>query len=653
MMDFLLASQPTLLIGFGLVCFLLAAFVLAMKFKALNVKKALLKIECSVGIVLISDGLAYIFKGNTGTLGFWMVRITNFLIFTFILAEIYFLCEYITALFMGTGRFEKLPKRLLLGFILPSVGMSLVVLSQFTGMYYSFDSNNVYHRGVLYPISFLIPFVTFLILYSFIVQHRSKIQKVLLWALSIFSILPIIAAVVQLFWNRLSLINVSAFFAALLLFFFALINQNDELTKAAFTELNTGLPNTDGFLYEVDKIIHHQNITDYCGYYFDIVRMSHINNKYGKKVGDEVIRGYASYIRNFLDKDEIVGRLGGNYFVALVKKINTEKFLKMLQDVPLEILFEGHSETIHVAAIAGVYEVESKNIQAGQILGYTSIAVAYAKNVAHKPYVFLDKTLQDEFDKTRVTEIQARKGIKANEFEPFYQPKIDSVTSTMIGAEALVRWRKGGVLIPPMEFIPILERNGNICDLDFYMLERVCDDIHNWLEEGKDPVPVSVNFSRRNLGNPILAEAISKVVEKHGIPKKYIQVEITETLDDYPISYLIGVVEALQRYGLTVAIDDFGTGSSSIGLLKQAQFDVLKIDKFFIDYNNEEDSDLLRDIVQMAKHKKIQVIAEGVEEKEQVETLREMGCTQIQGYVFDKPLVKGEFEKRLANKQYA
>lgn len=197
-----------------------------------------------------------------------------------------------------------------------------------------------------------------------------------------------------------------------------------------------------------------------------------------------------------------------------------------------------------------------------------------------------------------------------------------------------------------------MEKNGSVCELDFYILNRVCQDIKKWREDGIEPVTVSVNFSRRNLGNASLAEDISKTIEKYDIPKKYIQIEVTETIDEYPMSCLTHMVEKLQEYGITVAIDDFGTGSSSIKLLKDVKFDELKIDKSFVDYDNEKDKELLGDIIRMAKNRNISVIAEGVEEMRQVEALSTMECYAIQGYVFDKPLEKSEFDKKLINKQY-
>lgn len=242
--------------------------------------------------------------------------------------------------------------------------------------------------------------------------------------------------------------------------------------------------------------------------------------------------------------------------------------------------------------------------------------------------------------------------MEKKEFKPYYQPKVDVTDNRLCGAEALVRWEHEGKLIPPFRFIPPLEQTNDICKLDFYMLDYVCADIKEWMDKGMNPPTISVNFSRRNLGNPTLAEDIYKVIQKYQIPANLIQVEITETVDEYPIEYLKGVVESLKEYGLSTAIDDFGTGSASINLILEVPFDVLKIDKAFVDSMDEKKKNVLGHIVSLAKEVGADVITEGVEDVKQIEVLQSLNCTKIQGYYFDKPLPKTEFENRICHPIY-
>lgn len=652
MLELLEASQTHIMIGCSVISLLLMFFTTSLQFHSIGKKYALLKMEAGVAVLVICDALARFYRADVIPMKLWVIETVYFFMFAMILIDECFFNEYLVSLFMSTRKFDRIPNRLALGFILPLIGLVPLILNPFTKLYFYFNEANRYVRGPFFALSFVVPVITLFIQISFVANYRSLVKRKIYIAILIHGSSPVICGITQVFVPSLSLLNLSVWVSGVILFWLALTDQNDELAKAARTEFQTGLPNAYGYTCEVDKIILRGNILEYNAYYFDIVRMSLLNNKYGRRIGDEILYKYAHAIQDFLERDEIVGRLGGNYFVALVKKKNTEKFLEYLSGVPVEVEFNNKTEKIKVAAVAGAYEIKTKNISSGRIMGNTSAAVSYAKNIAKKPVIFMDDRLEDEFKKLRLLEEKTRKGIGRKEFEPYYQPKVNTQAGVMTGAEALVRWKKDGRTIPPLEFVPVMERNGSICDLDFYVLDYVCRDIKEWMERGIEPVPVSVNFSRRNLGNEEFATKITETVEKYGIPRKLIQIEITETLDEYPMSLMAKVVEELRSAGMSVAIDDFGTGSSSIMLLKKVKFDVMKIDKFFVDLDNESDKQLLSNIITMADNLGIGVIAEGVEEAHTVNTLNEMGCFDIQGYYFDKPLEKNDFEKKLINKRY-
>ena len=198
----------------------------------------------------------------------------------------------------------------------------------------------------------------------------------------------------------------------------------------------------------------------------------------------------------------------------------------------------------------------------------------------------------------------------------------------------------------------MMEINDSICDLDFSILKMVCQDLDEWIKEGLNPPPVSVNFSRRNLSNPGLAEDIDRIVSDYRIPKKLIEIAITETNDEFPISVLKNFVQEMHKCGYRTAIDDFGCGSSSLSVLREITFDVLKIDKEFVDNAYAKDLTILSYIIKMAKAISLEVVAEGVEQKDQVNTLSSLGADVIQGYYYDKPLAKETMQQRLINKSY-
>lgn len=634
----------------GCICFLTTMFSFIIKYKRRARKNALLIIEFSTFLLLIADMLEYIYRGNTSGLGFWMVRICNFLMFFLIYTELLGMNLFIRTFLPREHSGLHLENRIVS--IIAYIGMGMLVISQFTGMYYRFDELNQYVRGPLFGVSFVMPLLIYLYFLSIIVRFHKEFSKWILMAIVTFAVLPLACMVIQILFYGISLFDMSIGVAAIVMFSLSLIDQNAYLRQIASHERMTGLPNTYGYLQELEKKIAEKKITEYTAFYFDIIRMGMINRKYGNLVGDKIIVDFTKILRARMDDSEVLGRLGGNYFVALLRRENADKFLHMLEGVEVPVQNPGGTEIVMVRSVAGVYDITDEKISAEGIMTNVSLAVNVAKNVKKKPYVYLTKELLAEMNEQRQLQEMIPRCMAQREFIPYYQPKVDAEKGTLCGAEALARWMHDGKIVPPGRFIPIMEQNESICQFDFYMLEYVCRDIRGWLDRGIDPPQISINFSRKNLGNPILSEAIYNVTKKYNIPQDLVQIEITETVDEYPIDYLKGVVEALQRYGMTAAIDDFGTGSSTIRILKDVPFDVLKVDKSFIDSTTPKNRNLLAHIIAMAKEMGAKVITEGVETEDQLEVLLSLGCTEIQGYLFDRPLPKEEFEKRILDRHY-
>lgn len=207
--DFLREYQIYILLSCGLGSLLLAAFSRVINFRSHEKKKALIHIELCAALLLIADALAYMYRGNVSTVGIVMTRITNFIVFAAILIVILFLNKYVVALFMETGRFERIPKRLRCGYIVPSLGLVLLVISQFTGIYYSFNSENLYKRGVLFPVSFLFPGITLLLILSFVIQYRNYIDIILSISVILYGICPLSAGIIQCRFYGFSIMNLS------------------------------------------------------------------------------------------------------------------------------------------------------------------------------------------------------------------------------------------------------------------------------------------------------------------------------------------------------------------------------------------------------------------------------------------------------------
>ena len=236
----------------------------------------------------------------------------------------------------------------------------------------------------------------------------------------------------------------------------------------------------------------------------------------------------------------------------------------------------------------------------------------------------------------------------------YLQPKVDLATGETLGAEALTRWldEDGAVLYTPAQFIPVLERHGTVVKLDGYLFEQACRRLRRWLDEGRRPVPISVNFSRAHLRQPDVLGGYQRVQQQYGIPPELLEIELTETMIGEDIAYFTHLVQAIHAKGFRCALDDFGSGYSSMTMLKDVPVDTVKLDRSFF-LMDQEDAvlcrrawDIIESVIALAKKLGIATVAEGIEDQAQVQRLRACGCDSVQGYMFSKPVPPEEFEQK-------
>lgn len=244
--------------------------------------------------------------------------------------------------------------------------------------------------------------------------------------------------------------------------------------------------------------------------------------------------------------------------------------------------------------------------------------------------------------------------IQNHEFVVYFQPKVSISDMKIAGAEALVRWNCNGTLLPPVKFIPFCERTGLVIDIDFFVLEETCKKMRQWMDDGIDLVRISVNFSKYHFNENGVAEKIYQVIAKYGIPTEYIEVEFTETAYLDKEELLEYTVDKLRSYGIKSSIDDFGSGYSSLNLLQNMDFEVVKLDKSLLGKtaSSKKATKVISSIIHMAKELEMEVLAEGVETPEELKLLQDLKCDIVQGFLFDKPLPADEFEVRLREKVY-
>lgn len=403
------------------------------------------------------------------------------------------------------------------------------------------------------------------------------------------------------------------------------------------------------FLATVKNLIRQGRIGEFGGVYFNLRHFSSINDRFGRDCATNIMRLFIHGIQEKILYEECICRVGGDNFVVLFKKDNLNIIKNYLSGMPITF---NDGETVTVTTTAGYYMIPEATESATDVMDRISTAYQLAKSVYKRPFLFYDDEIMQHQTHVKEIEMMFPSAIENEEFKVFYQPKTQLNNYQLAGAEALCRWFRNGKVISPGEFIPVLEGSKAICTLDFYMLDHVCRDIRRWLDEGREAVKVSVNLSRLHLGDEDLLESILRIIDKYKVPHHFIEIELTETTTDVDYKELKKVVYGLREQDISTSVDDFGVGYSSLNLIREMPWNVLKIDKSFLPTQEEENNDpskvkMLRHIITMSQDLGLECIVEGVETAEQVKLLKDCKCYLAQGFYFDRPLPVKEFEQKL------
>ncbi len=432
-----------------------------------------------------------------------------------------------------------------------------------------------------------------------------------------------------------------------------LIRTLDEL---GFSDV-AGFKNFRAFARFLDIANSENRLGGKVAFHIDLHNFTMVNQEIGRQNGDLVLTNYYNMIQNAIGDTGIIVRLGGDKFVGLFDRSVKRQVYALFTEalVPYD---EKEDKRVRVTASAGIYMLPDPFMLKvyGDIMDKVMMASTTAKRQTDSAIVVYDDRMKKEREHVKKVQMEFRQALADEEFQVYYQPKVDIDTREISGAEALCRWLKNGRIVPPMEFIPILEINTDICDLDFYMLDHVCQHIRKWLDEGRDVVRISVNFSRKHLVDVDLLDHIISVIDKNNVPHEYIEIELTETTTDVMFRDLRRVVSGLQQQGIWTAVDDFGMGYSSLNLIRDIPWNVLKIDKSFVPKDDEEENSIrnlmFKHVISLAKDIGLECVIEGVETVKQLDVLRRNHCNIAQGYFFDRPLPLPEFESRLDQKVY-
>ena len=382
----------------------------------------------------------------------------------------------------------------------------------------------------------------------------------------------------------------------------------------------------------------------------DINKFKMINKAYGYKTGDIILKGIGDVLERLLGAESLISRYSNDYFAVLFEYKEDihrilNKLIRSIENLKID------DTTYNLSVNIGIYMITNEDNNISEAMDKAIIAHSASKGDVFDKFHIYDKTMERKLEKESKIEHEMNIALDNKEFKVYYQPKIDTKTENLYGAEALVRWEHEGRMVPPSEFIPLFEKNKFILRLDLYIFEQVCSDMKMWKEKyGKEPV-VSVNVSREHFLDEHFLEKYMMIAAKYGVNTNKIDLEITESATIEEGIDIIEIMNKMKKLGFLISIDDFGTGYSSLSTIQDMPADILKIDKSFVDRIGKNEKNIIDYILTIAKELNFTTIAEGVETKEQRDYLLENGCDIIQGYYYAKPMSEAEFEEYMEGKR--
>lgn len=464
----------------------------------------------------------------------------------------------------------------------------------------------------------------------------------------------------SLLYIRLHYSRIFAFIGIIIIIAFAIysiINSARTADEMISVDSLTDVYNYDKLLRYATKMEHKGRLQEYTVISLNIKDFKYINQLNGSNAGDEILKKLAIYIIPFIGKQEIISRSGGDNFILLVKSPNTDKIVSNLNDIKINLTNSKSNKNINLKTRCGIYDITFGD-DIYTALNNASIALNKSR-LSTSSIVFFSEKMIDEMIEEKEILSAFPEALKNKEFKVYYQPKVDMTTGVLYGAEALVRWYRNGQIVAPFKFIPILEKDGSITELDMYVFNQVCSDLEKWKKDGINTVKISSNFSKLHLQNSHFAEDVLNVLNRYDISHSMVEVELTESSGYEDLTTIQNFINKMRQNNVCTSIDDFGTGYSSLSMLQELDVDTIKLDKSFVDHiGDQEASDektrkMVKNVIHLVNDLQKEVVCEGVETDIQAIFLVNAGCKIAQGYLYNKPITKEEFEERLKSPDYS
>jgi len=428
----------------------------------------------------------------------------------------------------------------------------------------------------------------------------------------------------------------------------------DEIKTLAYVDSLTEISNRNLFEYDFNSILEECKNNNKKGalIFIDIDNFKQVNDIFGHDYGDILLKVFSQILNISIKDYGKVYRLSGDEFIILVNKFSSKKELQDICENLLESCkepFEIKDEQIYISVSMGIAIFPDDSSDKNQLKKFIDLSMYYSKNTGKNRYTFFDEKIYDVYLRDIVIEQEMKNAIENDELYLMYQPQVDIKNNRIIGFEALIRWNNKKLgNISPAEFIPLAEKNGEIINIGAWVIKSACKKIKELINKGYKFGTMSVNVSPIQFKKVDLYDLLVNICKENEIDSKVLEIEITEgtLIDLYKGN--TEILNKLIQKGFRIAIDDFGTGYSSLNYLTMLPINTLKIDKSFVDnIHKEQNQAVIRCILELSRTLKYDVIAEGVEDKEQKDILMSLGCRRIQGYYFSKPICEDEIEELL------
>ncbi|VAW80607.1 diguanylate cyclase/phosphodiesterase (GGDEF & EAL domains) with PAS/PAC sensor(s) [hydrothermal vent metagenome] len=433
--------------------------------------------------------------------------------------------------------------------------------------------------------------------------------------------------------------------------------QQEKQEFLAYHDSLTSFPNRELF---IDRLIHAAAKVDrskelLAVLFIDLDRFKLINDSLGYSAGNEIVKMVADRLKTAIRGCDTIARVGGDEFTILLETIiNPQEAVYVVERInkSLEGGFIYQNQEVNLTASTGIsiYPQDEGCIE--ELINHADVAKDKAKKNGGADFRFYTRDMNVRSWERLEMEKDLRHGLEKNQYVLHFQPKVDLVQGRITGMEALLRWQRSeGELVPPIKFISMLEETGLIIDVGEWVLRESCHIAKGWLDQGYSSMVMAVNVSARQFRQVDFVERVYDILDETGLPPELLEIEVTEGVLMEDTQGSASTLEALKQRGIRIAIDDFGTGYSSLSYLQRYPIDTLKIDRAFVKdiENNSEGVAITTTIIALAHNLQLHIVAEGVETNEQLEFLTALGCQDIQGFLFSKPLPYDDFCDLLEN----